>query len=89
VPPDGGGHWGVERWREGLRALAFNGWRAGDRSPVLRLRQGYGACTLLAAGYLIFNNIFINFYGINVIFYSFKQVCKRFHFCNFIILILK
>jgi len=24
--------------------------RAGDRSPVLRLRQGYGACTLLYAG---------------------------------------
>lgn len=27
--------------------LACNGMRAGDRSPVLRLRQGYGACTLL------------------------------------------
>jgi hypothetical protein len=23
--------------------------RAGDRNPVLRLRQGYGACTLLGA----------------------------------------
>jgi hypothetical protein len=27
--------------------IAANGLRAGDRSPVLRLRQGYGACTLL------------------------------------------
>ena len=26
--------------------------RAGDRNPVLRLRQDYGACTLLVAGYL-------------------------------------
>jgi hypothetical protein len=24
VPPTGGGHWEVERWREALRALAFN-----------------------------------------------------------------
>jgi hypothetical protein len=29
--------------------LDFNGLRAGERSPVLRLRQGYGACTLLKA----------------------------------------
>ena len=29
-----------------------NGLRAGDRNPVLRLRQGYGACTLLQAGVL-------------------------------------
>jgi hypothetical protein len=29
-------------------SLAGNGSRAGDRNPVLRLRQGYGACTLLA-----------------------------------------
>jgi len=28
--------------------LAPNVLRAGDLSPVLRLRQGYGACTLLA-----------------------------------------
>jgi hypothetical protein len=49
VPPTGGGHWEVERWREGLRALAFNVLRVGDRSPVLRLRQGYGDCTLLEA----------------------------------------
>jgi hypothetical protein len=27
--------------------LTGNGLRAGDRNPVLRLRQGYGACTLL------------------------------------------
>jgi hypothetical protein len=27
--------------------LAGNVLRAGDRNPVLRLRQGYGACTLL------------------------------------------
>jgi hypothetical protein len=26
--------------------------RAGDRNPVLRLRRGYGACTLLPAGLL-------------------------------------
>jgi hypothetical protein len=31
----------------GRHSLAGNGLRAGDRSPVLRLRQGYGACTLL------------------------------------------
>jgi len=30
--------------------LTHNGLRAGDRSPVLRLRQGYGACTLLCTG---------------------------------------
>jgi hypothetical protein len=27
--------------------IAHNGLRVGERSPVLRLRQGYGACTLL------------------------------------------
>jgi hypothetical protein len=27
--------------------VSANGLRAGDRNPVLRLRQGYGACTLL------------------------------------------
>jgi hypothetical protein len=32
--------------------LALNVPRAGDRNPVLRLRQGYGACTLLQAGVL-------------------------------------
>jgi hypothetical protein len=37
-----------------LLKLAHNVLRAGDRNPVLRLRQGYGACTLLRAGY--FNN---------------------------------
>jgi len=31
--------------------LATNVLRAGARNPVLRLRQGYGACTLLAAAY--------------------------------------
>jgi len=37
--------------------------RAGDRNPVLRLRQGYGACTLLAAGfYYEFNLISQKFY---------------------------
>ena len=30
--------------------ITTNGLRAGDRSPVLRLRQGYGACALLWAG---------------------------------------
>jgi hypothetical protein len=29
--------------------IAYNVSRAGDRNPVLRLRQGYGACTLLPA----------------------------------------
>jgi len=32
--------------------MTANGLRAGDRNPVLRLRQGYGACTLLAVGFL-------------------------------------
>jgi hypothetical protein len=32
--------------------IAANVSRAGDRSPVLRLRQGYGACTLLWAGFI-------------------------------------
>ncbi len=27
--------------------MPYNVLRAGDRNPVLRLRQGYGACTLL------------------------------------------
>jgi hypothetical protein len=31
-----------------LKDITHNGLRAGDRSPVLRVRQGYGACTLLA-----------------------------------------
>jgi hypothetical protein len=30
-----------------------NGLRAGDRNPVLRLRQGYGACTLLWVGLFV------------------------------------
>jgi hypothetical protein len=29
--------------------ISANVSRAGDRNPVLRLRQGYGACTLLGA----------------------------------------
>jgi hypothetical protein len=33
--------------------LAANVLRAGDRNPVLRLRQGYGACTLLPAGIIV------------------------------------
>jgi hypothetical protein len=32
------------------QAFTTNGLRAGARNPVLRLRQGYGACTLLRAG---------------------------------------
>ena len=32
--------------------ITYNVLRAGDRNPVLRLRQGYGACTLLQAGVL-------------------------------------
>ena len=36
----------------GRPTLAPNVPRAGDRNPVLRLRQGYGACTLLQAGVL-------------------------------------
>jgi hypothetical protein len=31
--------------------LANNVPRTGDRNPLLRLRQGYGACTLLGAGF--------------------------------------
>jgi len=27
--------------------ITYNGLRAGDRNPVLRLRQGYVDCTLL------------------------------------------
>jgi hypothetical protein len=30
----------------GFYGIATNGLRAGARNPVLRLRQGYGACTL-------------------------------------------
>jgi len=33
--------------------MAYNGLRVGDRNPVLRLRQGYGACTLLPAGIIV------------------------------------
>jgi hypothetical protein len=33
--------------------LALNVPRAGDPNPVLRLRQGYGACTLLPAGIIV------------------------------------
>jgi hypothetical protein len=35
-----------------FHSLTTNVLRAGDRNPVLRLRQGYGACTLLWAGFL-------------------------------------
>ena len=34
--------------------VADNVSRAGDRNPVLRLRQGYGACTLLRAGLFLY-----------------------------------
>jgi hypothetical protein len=40
--------------------FAANVLRAGDRNPVLRLRQGYGACTLLGAGELIKISLFTN-----------------------------
>ena len=41
------------------KAISYNGLCAGDRSPVLRLRQGYGACTLLPAGtFHKFNSFF-------------------------------
>jgi hypothetical protein len=33
----------------GFVTMTHNVLRAGDRNPVLRLRQGYGACTLLGA----------------------------------------
>jgi hypothetical protein len=50
--------------RSAVLCIPGNGWvhsplnftnvlRAGDRSPVLRLRQGYGACTLLAVVFII------------------------------------
>jgi hypothetical protein len=35
-----------------LFKIAHNGLRAGARNPVLRLRQGYGACTLLPAVFI-------------------------------------
>jgi hypothetical protein len=38
--------------------MVHNDLRAGDRSPALRLRQGHGACTLLAAVIHLFS--FIN-----------------------------
>jgi len=31
--------------------IEYNVLRAGDRNPVLRLRQGYGACTLLGVAF--------------------------------------
>jgi hypothetical protein len=37
----------------GRPTLAGNVPREGDRNPVLRLRQGYGACTLLPAGIIV------------------------------------
>jgi len=33
--------------------MAHNVPRAGERNPVLRLRQGYGACKLLPAGIIV------------------------------------
>jgi len=36
-----------------LKDITHNVPRAGDRNPVLRLRQGYGACTLLPAGIIV------------------------------------
>jgi hypothetical protein len=38
----------TDKRREGSVCGGANVLRAGDRSPVLRLRQGCGACTLLA-----------------------------------------
>jgi hypothetical protein len=35
---------------------------AGDRNPVLRLRQGYGACTLLGTGCFTFYFLLIATY---------------------------
>jgi hypothetical protein len=32
--------------------IGTNVLRAGERNPVLRLRQGYGACTLLPAVFI-------------------------------------
>jgi hypothetical protein len=42
-------------WCRCLFTIAYNVSRAGDRNPVLRLRQGYGACTLLGAAHLLFS----------------------------------
>ena len=39
----------IIKWEKGKLAITHNVLRAGDRNPVLRLRQGYGACTLLQA----------------------------------------
>ena len=41
-------------------AVTTNGLRAGDRNPVLRLRQGYGACTLLVAVFYVFFSLLKN-----------------------------
>jgi hypothetical protein len=38
-----------------LVKFAHNVSRAGARNPVLRLRQGYGACTLLSAGLFLYH----------------------------------
>ena len=39
--------WSVSCLWNGRPTIGYNVLRAGDRNPVLRLRQGYGACTLL------------------------------------------
>jgi hypothetical protein len=36
----------LSEFRKFIVGVSSTGLRAGDRSPVLRLRQGYGACTL-------------------------------------------
>jgi hypothetical protein len=56
-------------------SLAHNLPRAGDRNPVLRLRQGYGACTLLGAAHLLFRFVMCLFSRIicGLIIYSFTN----------------
>jgi len=45
--------------------IAYNVPRAGDRNPVLRLRQGCGACTLLCTGLLFGLRMDCNFSSTN------------------------
>jgi len=48
--------------------MTANVLRAGDRNPVLRLRQGYGTRTLLAVRSLCFKFSLISIYQFSLIF---------------------
>jgi hypothetical protein len=51
-----------------MATLVITVLQAGERNPVLRLRQGYGACTLLGTGVFI---LLIRFITQSTIFHSF------------------